>query len=71
MRCSTIHIDAAQIEFVDGGNTIWVHGPEGGTVIRIKTLGKITTERCTTSPISHADIVVRENVHICLAKGGR
>jgi len=31
---NTIHV--SQLEFYGGGNTIWVHGPNGATVLRIK-----------------------------------
>lgn len=59
-------IKVVAIEFVEGGNTLWVHGPEGGTILRIKTQGEITSERCE-SPISHGDIMVPDNIRICVA----
>lgn len=61
-------IPSAIIEFVEGGNTIWVQSPEGGTTIRIKCSGKITTDTCKNSPISHSDILVNGDIHICLSK---
>jgi hypothetical protein len=59
-------IPVLAVEFHDDGNTIWVHGLNG-TVLRIKTLGKILTDQCTTNPCSHTDIVVKENIKICLS----
>lgn len=56
------------LEFHEGGNTIWIHGPEGGTLLRIKTQGKVTSSCCITSPISHGDIRVQEDIHICIGK---
>ena len=61
-----ITIPVAAIEFDEHGNTLWVQAP-GGTVLRIKTRGRITTEECTSNPVSHADIVVEGNINICLA----
>lgn len=59
-------IPVLAIEFDSEGNTLWVQG-EGGTVLRIKTMGRIVTEECTTSPVCHGDIVVREDIRMCLA----
>ena len=54
------------LEFQEGGNTIWIQGPQGGTTLRIKTMGKVTASRCDTSPVSHGDIVVQDDIHICI-----
>jgi hypothetical protein len=59
-------VRVSALEFHEGGNTIWIHGPQGGTTLRIKTMGKITTSRCATSPISHGDIVVQGDIHLCI-----
>lgn len=65
-------IRAAQIEYEEGGNTIWIHGPEGGTVLRLKTFtGKITTQPCAGSPIPHADAVLTGDVVFCVPRRGR
>lgn len=64
-----IEIPAAMLEFNEGGNTLWIHGPDGGTILRLKTLGKISVEKCLTSPIPHADIVVASDINICIPKG--
>lgn len=63
-----IQIPASVIEFDEGGNTIWIQNTEGSTAIRIKTMGKIKTDRCLTSPVSHSDIVVKEDINICLSE---
>jgi len=62
---SRIAIPAALIEFDDGGNTIWIQGPEGATILRIKCTGRIAVEKCDTSPVSHADMMVEGDVSIC------
>jgi hypothetical protein len=61
-----IQIPVAILEFVEGGNTIWVHSPDGATVLRIKTKGRITVDRECSNTVSHADIVVDAPIHICL-----
>ena len=70
-----VRIPACEIEFVEGGNTLWVHSPTGGTAFRVKVTGKITSTRCET-PIgpSHSDAVVQGDLHFCLgteASAGR
>ena len=60
-------IEVAEIEFEEGGNTIWIHSPLGATTMRIKTKGKITTETCGTSPVSHCDLIVEEDISFCLS----
>ncbi len=62
-----ILIEAAAVEFAQGGNTIWVQSPQGGTVLRIKCTGQIITESCQNSPISHGDIIVVGDMHICVS----
>lgn len=62
-----IQVPAAMIEFVDGGNTIWVHGPLGATILRIKTMGKIVVNDACENVCSHADVIVESDIDICLA----
>jgi hypothetical protein len=62
-----VKIPATEIEFHEGSNTIWIHSPKGGTVLRIKCMGKIEVHKCT-SPISHSDLVVQGNIHFCVAE---
>ena len=62
-----ILIQAACVEFVNGGNTIWIQSPQGATVLRIKCSGEILTESCTQSPTSHGDILVDGDIQICVA----
>ncbi len=52
-----ITIPAVAVEFDVGGNTIWVHGPDGGTVLRIKVSGRLGVDRCDSSPVSHLDLI--------------
>lgn len=63
-----IQIEAALIEFMPGGNTIWVHGPNGATVLRIKATGKIIANRGCENICSHADMVVAGDIEVCLAE---
>ena len=56
----TVMIPVLAIEFREGGNTLWIHGPQGGTVLRLKTLdGSITSKRCQSSPIAHGDAIIQ------------
>ena len=60
-----ILLEAVGLEFEEGGNTIWIHGPDGGTLLRIKCSGQITTKRCA-SPIAHADVIVDGDIEFCV-----
>jgi hypothetical protein len=62
-----IQIPAACIEFNEQGNTIWVHSPEGATILRIKTMGKLVIQGECENIVSHSDMIVKEDIHICLA----
>jgi len=63
-RCRTVPV--AQLEFHEGGNTLWVHGPDGGTVLRIKTMGRIVVDNNCASPTPHGDIIVNSDIHLCI-----
>lgn len=63
---ATIKIPATEIEFDPDGKTMWVHSPLGATILRIKTMGKIVVDRCDMNPVSHADIVVKDDIKICV-----
>ena len=65
-----IQIPAACIEFVEGGNTIWVHSPIGATILRIKCTGKIIVERECSNIVSHSDMIVTGDIQMCLVAGG-
>lgn len=62
-----ISIPAALIEFVDGGNTIWVHGPMGATILRLKTKGKIKVNGECENICSHSDMIISDDIEICLS----
>lgn len=64
-----IVIPVAQVEFHEGGHTLWVHSPKGATVLRIKLLkGRFRIDESCENPVSHVDIQVPEgDVTICLA----
>lgn len=61
-------IPVCQIEFHVGGNTIWIHSPIGATVLRIKTMGKIEIDKCDMNPVSHTDLIVKDDINFCLAE---
>lgn len=63
-----ITIPVSGMQFVEGGNTIWIHDAIGGTVFRLKTMGKIVVERCEVSPLSHGDLVVSQDIHMCISE---
>lgn len=65
MKGDRITIPAAQIEFVEGGNTIWVHGPQGATILRIKLQDDVIgIDECQASPNSHLDLIAVGNKHL-------
>lgn len=61
-----IVLPVAQIEFCHGANTLWVHAPDGSTLLRIKASGKIRATACDTSPVSHGDIMVDGDITVCI-----
>lgn len=65
---SRIIIPVCELEFIDNGNTIWVQSPQGATILRIKCSGKIKTDTCTVSPVSHGDILVDGDINLCVSK---
>ena len=66
-----VMIPVLAIEFREGGNTLWIHGPQGETVLRLKTLnGAITSKRCQSSPVSHGDAIIQGDLEICVGDEG-
>lgn len=63
-----INIPVGEIVYFENGNTIWVHGPHGGTTLRIKCSGSIKTDQCKDSPVSHCDIMVVGDITFCCSK---
>lgn len=59
-------IEVCEIEFQDGGNTIWVHSKEGATVLRIKATGKVKAHRGCSNIVSHSDMIVTGDIEVCL-----
>lgn len=60
-----ILLQAVGLEFEEGGNTIWIHGSDGGTLFRIKCTGRVTTKSCA-SPIAHSDVIVDGDIEFCI-----
>jgi hypothetical protein len=66
-----VTIPVLAIEFREGGNTLWIHGPQGGTVLRLKTLdGAITSKHCQSSPTSHGNAIIQGDLEICVGTDG-
>lgn len=63
-----ISIPVAELEFEEGGNTIWVHSPQGTTVLRLKTSEPIHTAQCKSSPTSHADAMIDGPMAFCVGE---
>ena len=59
-----IQLEAVGLEFNDGGNTIWIHGP-GGTLLRVKCTGTIAAKSCS-APAAHADVIVDGDIEFCV-----
>lgn len=59
-----IQLEAVGLEFNEGGNTIWIHGPHG-TILRVKCSGRVTATRCS-APGPHADVLVEGNITFCV-----
>lgn len=60
-----IQIPVTLLEFDEGGTTLWVHGPDGSTVLRLKAK-KITKKRGCENICAHVDIIVDTNVEVCM-----
>lgn len=61
-----VQIPVRLMEFNNGGNTIWVQSPTGQTVLRIKGKKVLVDNGCQNT-VSHADIMVSEDIHVCIA----
>lgn len=59
-----IQLETVGLEFDEGGNTIWIHS-SGGTMLRIKCSGQITTKSCS-APTAHADVLVAGDIEFCV-----
>lgn len=58
-------IPAAQIDFDD--HTLWVQSPIGATILRIRCPDGISMHKCQSNPVSHADLVVKGPVALCVS----
>ena len=66
---SRIAIPVNEIEFDEGGHTLWVQAPSG-TVLRLKTTapGGITVRKEFINPVSHVDVVTDQPIEVCLVE---
>lgn len=60
-------IPLSTLEFVPGGNSIWINGGQGCTTLGVKPLEKINIEQCTSSADSHADIMLADDINFCIS----
>lgn len=61
-----VQIPVSQIEYIEGGQTLWIHGPQGSTILRIK-VGCIESDTCQDGMPSHADLTAMQNdLRFCL-----
>jgi hypothetical protein len=61
-----VQLEAIGLEFEEGGNTIWIHGP-GGTLLRIKCSGRVASTPCA-APTAHADVLVEGDIVFCVPR---
>jgi len=60
------------LEFDEGGKTLWVHAPNGATVLRVTTRGgKIRVSKSCQNIVSHADVITTDDIEICMPKSKR
>ena len=57
-------LPALGVELVEGGNTIWVQGPDG-TVLRIQCTGSIKIKSCAVGG-PHGDCQVQGDIELCI-----
>jgi hypothetical protein len=55
------------LEFVEGGNTIWIHNSKG-TVVRIQCTGEIKIHNGCENNVAHCDVRVVGDLHFCIPK---
>lgn len=63
---SRVTIDVAQIEFEEGGNTLWIHNSNGLTVLRLKFEGGIHSKAGCENLCAHADAFVAGSLAFCM-----
>lgn len=63
-----IVIPVSTLEFAPGGKAIWINGRQGNAILRIGTFGKINVEQSSTSPNSHADIMLADDINFCISQ---
>lgn len=62
-------LEVCQVEFHEGQQTVWVHAPDGTTMLRIKCTGKIKVNEECVSPVAHCDMIVEGDINFCMPKG--
>lgn len=59
-------IKVCLMEFVPGGNTIWIHNDQGCTVLRIQCTGNVKVKPGCENICAHADMVVLGDIEVCI-----
>ena len=65
MTDSHFQIKVNRLEFYSYGNTVWIQGING-TVLRIKTLGRIKLKDGCENICAHGDIITPDDIEICI-----
>jgi hypothetical protein len=66
----SIKIPVAELEFVEGGKTLWIHSAQGSTVLRLKFTGGITMKTGCINIGVHADAVIDQRLEFCVPVEG-
>lgn len=59
-------IPVAMLEFDESGHTIWIQGPDGSTILRIKMKDGIEVRPNCDAGIAHADMIGEGRLTICV-----
>ncbi len=63
---SRVTIDVTQLEFEEGGKTLWVHNAQGATVLRLKFEGGIHSTVGCHNVCAHADAFIAGSLVFCI-----
>lgn len=63
-----VRIPATEIEIVVGGDTIWVHSPQGTTILRVKTTKEISFMQSDLAVCTTCDVLSNNQIVVSLAK---
>lgn len=64
-------IAVSQIEYVEGGRAIWIHSPDGVTVMRIHCTGQVKVLERDSFKYPNADLNVTGDITIGMPLEGK